>query len=260
MPKTPATIDIKLGGKSDTDPSVYFGEFRSLCKAVAECLRRSEMIVTGTKGAIRYRIAKLSTGSAEITLEAVRTAKARGRDKRSQVVGFFRRTTAAIQAGKKVDNRLGIDDLRAFRKLAPRRRDVTINHTTLTSAFEQNVDRLLNDTIPTDGFVTGRLEKLNIHERNEFVIYPPIPGYSITCRFGNDLLDQVREAIKRTVTVAGIMHYAPDSPYPRLVIARSMEIHPGDDRLPTLCELRGAGAGCTGDMTAVEFVRSLRDE
>ena len=54
------------------------------------------------------------------------------------------------------------------------------------------------------------MEKINVHERNEFVIFPPITGYSVVCRFEHQLLDKVRDAIESTVTVSGKMHYAPD--------------------------------------------------
>lgn len=257
-------IDLELVGKDD-DHIVYFADFRAFCAAVSECLHRSEAIVTGAKGHVAYRVAKLAIGSTKMTLEAVRTERSRGgRDRRTQVVGFFKRTVTAIQAGKKVDSRLGIEDLQAFKKLSRplhgRTKTVRIDKTTLTPAFEANAERILNDTVPTDGFVSGRLERLNVHEKNEFVLFPPIQGYSIVCRFGDPLLGQVREAIKRTVTVAGKMHYPPDSPFPRLVDVRTMEIHPTDDQLPTLKELRGIGVGCTGDLTAVDFVRKLRDE
>jgi hypothetical protein len=263
MAVAPPNIELELVGK-DHDALVNFSDFRVFCAAVSECLRRSEVIVTGTNGQVTYRVKKLAIGSAKMTLEAVRTAKARGRDRRAQVVGFFNRTVNSIQDGKRVDTRLGVDDVQAFKKLAlplrHRTKAVRIDGTTLTPAFEANADRILNDTVPTDGSVTGRLEKINVHERNEFVLFPPIDGYSIVCRFPDGLLDKVREAIKRNVTVAGTMHYAPDSPFPSLVYVRRMDIQPNDDVLPTLTELRGAGAGCTGNMTAVEYVRSLRDE
>lgn len=263
MPESPKQIELELVGQ-DQDKIVYFADFRTFCAAVAECLYRSEAIVTGNKGQVAYRVAKLSLGSAKMTLEAVRTGRARGRDKRTQVIGFFRKTVTAIQGGRKIDSRLGVEDVQAFKKLAkPLKRHsktVRIDGTTLTPAFEANADRILNDTVPTDGFVTGRLEKINVHERNEFVLFPPIQGYSIACRFGEGLLGQVRDAIKQTVTVNGKMHYAPDSPFPRLVDVRTMEIHPSDGQLPTLSELRGIGVGCTGDLTAVEYVRNLRDE
>ncbi|MBC8350382.1 MAG: hypothetical protein H8E66_00240 [Planctomycetes bacterium] len=262
MPTAPQ-IELELKG-SDDDELVYFTDFRAFCAAVAECLKRSESIVTGSKGKFAYRVAKMELGSAKMTLEAVRTERARGRDKRAQVVRFFGRTVTAIQGGKKVDNRLGIEDVKAFKKLANplhrRSKSVRIGDTTITSAFESNADRILNDTFPTDGFVSGRLDRLNVHDRNEFVLFPPIHGYSIVCRFGDGMLDAVREAIKHTVTVSGTLHYTADSPFPRLVNVRTMEIHPSDDELPSLSDLRGSCAGCTGDMTAVDFVRQLRND
>jgi hypothetical protein len=112
----------------------------------------------------------------------------------------------------------------------------------------------------TAGRVSGTLERVDVHETHEFVLFPPIEGVSISCQFGPELLDDVRRAIKRHVTVSGFMDYLPGSPFPRYVRVTSIEIHPSDEELPGLADLRGMARGCTDGMTAVEFVRSIRDE
>lgn len=82
----------------------------------------------------------------------------------------------------------------------------------------------------------------------------------ITCRFSEGMLPQVREALKRNVTVRGSMHYDDDHPFPKLVQVTSLEVHPCDDELPSLAALRGLAPGSTGDLSAVDFVRSLRHD
>ncbi|HVA47032.1 MAG TPA: hypothetical protein VNH11_11755 [Pirellulales bacterium] len=67
-------------------------------------------------------------------------------------------------------------------------------------------------------------------------------------------------AIKRNVTVRGPVYYFADQPFPKLVYVRELEIHPCDDELPSLGGLRGLAPGSTGDLSAVDFVRSLRHD
>jgi len=39
-----------------------------------------------------------------------------------------------------------------------------------------------------------------------------------------------------------------------------LEIHPRDDKLPLLGSLRGLAPGSSGELSAVDFVRSLRHD
>jgi hypothetical protein len=89
------------------------------------------------------------------------------------------------------------------------------------------------------GAVKGRLERLNLHDHNEFTLYPPIPGYSITCEFPEELFDKVHLAIRRSVTVYGKLTFKQKGPYPERVVVHSLEIHPVDSELPSLQSLRG---------------------
>ncbi len=129
----------------------------------------------------------------------------------------------------------------------------------LTSRFIANVDELIGTTIPSEGTVKGRLERLNVHNRFEFVIYPPIPGYSVRCVFQDDLYEQIHRAIRTNVTVSGTLHYRPGTPFPDWVQVKSVEVHPPDEQLPKLADLRGSWKGCLGERNAIQFIQANRD-
>src|SRR5260370_42563342 len=84
------------------------------------------------------------------------------------------------------------------------------------------------------GTVKGRLERLNLHNRNEFVIYPPVPGVQVTCLFPEELFSQVQAAIKQNITVSGRLVFRPGSAFPERVHVRRIEIHPAAEKLPQL--------------------------
>lgn len=255
-------VTVKLLGSDDAEGAVFLSDFRHFCDGLEACLKRAEKLATGKTGRLAYRITELATGSAQITLEAVRRGK--GRDVRRPVLRLFRKTVTAIQRGKRLDPLVGPDDVALFKQLASplngQTKALFIDEAEITPQFTANADAVLRAALEQDGSVTGMLEKINVHERCQFVLYPPIPGHAITCVFPAAMLPQVREAIKRNVTVRGSMDYYAAQPFPRLVRVTSLEIHPCDDKLPLLADLRGMAPGCTGGLSAVDFVRSLHDD
>ena len=255
------TLTIKLVGSEDDNGLVRLDDFTGVCRALSKCLRRVDDVVRPEGSRLRYRIVAMQAASAAITLEAIRPST--GRDERGAVVGLFRDTATRLQAGKTPDGRFTFDDLEAFRELVlpldRHAKEVWVDGSKLTSDYVANIDRILGSAIPSHGQVTGRLERLNVHDRYEFVLFPAA-GTRIVCAFDQSIFEQVRMGVKRTVTVSGILYFQPDKPLPDRVRVEKMEIHPADEELPRLSDLKGIARRCTGKMTSVEFVRAIRDE
>jgi len=235
-------------------------EFTGFCRALSKCLRRIDGIVGSDNDRLFYRVVGMKTASASVTLEAAHSAT--GDIDGEKVFGLFRDTAARLQAGKTPDNRLAFDDIQAFRELlSPLGRhtsQIWVDGIRLTAKYVTTIDRILGSAIPSEGEVTGCLERLNLHGRSEFVLFP-VAGHKIACTFHKSLLEAVRKGIKRTVTVSGTLYFQPDKPLPERVRVKRMEIHPPDNSLPRLRDLKGLSRRCTGKMTSVEFVRAIRD-
>jgi hypothetical protein len=248
-----------MEGSDKDGGAVLFKDFRQFLDNVAVCLRRVQRR-TGS-GRIRYRIADLKSGSAVVKLEAVSPAKSPTAAR--EVYDTFSRTVSALAKGTRPDPRLRPDDLKPFRKLAEPvlkgEKKIVVAGTTLTTRYVAHIDDILGGWIPSKGTVKGRVEQLNVHERHEFTLFPPIEGYSIRCVFPEPLLETVRKSIKRNVTVYGALSFRKDNPYPARVRVNFIEIHPPDDELPTLASLKGMMPGATDGKTPVEFVKALRD-
>jgi hypothetical protein len=258
---TRLAISARLVGADEDGGHVQYADFLRFCNAMNDCLKRAESIVTGGQGArIHYRIVSLRDSSAGIELEAIRSKK--GTDYRGAVRSLFLSTVVALQTGGSVDHRLTPDTLERFRELykAPQKtKEIWIGGKKITTRYLANIEELLKPSFESEGSVTGILERLNVHDKNEFSLFPPLWS-AVTCVFPEKLFEQVREAIKRNVTVFGKLMYPPDRPYPMKVHVERMEVHPPDDKLPTLRELRGIFKGCLEGKTATEFVRAIRDE
>lgn len=254
------SLTFKLEGKEKDAGAVLFSDFRQFLDDVAECLERIARRVADQK--VRHRIADLKAASATVRLEALSPngdqAAARA------VYDTFSRTVIALESSGNVDQRLKADDLKSFRKLAEPvlrgEQRVEIAGTKLTTRFVANIDVMLGKAVRSKGTVKGRLEKLNVHKRSEFTLYPPIGKHSITCVFPEALFETVQRAIKQSVTVSGLLTFRGDSPYPERVRVDSIDIHPPDEALPTLSSLRGLLPSATSGKSSVEFVEALRDE
>lgn len=256
-------ITFKLVGSDDDRGHVAFAEFVKFCESVERCLRRSEAIVTGDeRSEIVYRVADLKCASATIVLEATRPDK--GSDSRKEVLGFFRNAVSGIEEGN-IDPRINIDDLHAFREIAsPLHKagaaKVVIGRLRLSEAYKQNIDKLLSSGIATQGCLTGKVEKVNLHNRNEFVLYPVAGSQSVTCVFSEELWEQVKSSLRGTASVIGTLFYREGSTHPHRAHVTGIEIHPSDDKLPTLHDVAALGRWGTDGLSSVDFVRSLRDE
>jgi hypothetical protein len=257
---TDPTIDARLVGADEDGGHVQYDDFLRFCDVMSACLKRAESAVTGQTARIHYRIVSLRDSSAGIGLEAIRPKK--GADYRTEVLNLFKKTITTLQTEGKIDPRLTPEALEDFRKLykAPRKtKEIWIIGKQITSRYLANIDEILKPALASEGSVTGILERLNVHNKNEFVLFPPLWG-AVTCVFQDKMFEQVRAAIKRNVTVFGTLMYPPDKPYPTKVQVKSLEVHPPDDELPTLRELRGSFRGCLEGKTATDFVRAIRDD
>jgi len=254
-------LTIKLAGLPQVKGRVDIEDFAFFCQAVAKCLKRAERIVTGADARIHYLISDLECASARLKMQAVRPTKGRPDDRR-QVLAFFNTAVKSIQKGNP-DSRLGPKDIEAFTELAvPVRRGLkaSIGSTRITDSFVSTVDAITASEAIADGSVTGILDKLDLHNKTEIVIFPAAGAAQVVCEFAEELLAQIKDGLKRTVTVRGTLHYRPGKPFPYRVDAKSMHIHPRDIDLPTLHDVRAFGEWDTGGLSAIEFVRTIRNE
>ncbi len=253
-------LTIKLVGPDQIDGFVDLAEFARFCDSVARCLKRSESILSGEPGGLRYVVKDLECASAKVTIQARRNGS---KNDPRKVLTFFKRTVDTIQRNGKVDRRITKADLDVFKDLSDpvkHSKRVMVGRTRITESFASAIEEQLEDDIRSEGFVSGRLDRVNVHTRNEMALYPLGESQHIRCFFPDDLLDPVRSAIKRHVTVNGTLSYRPGEPLPYRVNVDGMEIHPEDNELPTPQEIRALGVWSTDGLTAVEFVRAIRDE
>jgi hypothetical protein len=260
-------LRARLVGTNEQFGKVRVDDFSSLLNSVLKCLRRSESILSGSPPQLRYCVSDLKASSAEISIA--------GADQQycgvdvNDVTAFVATTVKSIQDGAGIDDRIGHSDLETFRELAKAILRGSASELwlgngrlySITSQFVANIDKLLDTTPRSYGCVTGVLERLNLHDKREFSLYPAVGGVSILCTFPEEIWAHVHDGTRRTVTVFGEQFFDPGKSHPTRVRVERIDIHPDEDELPGKDELFGIlSPDAMNGMSSVDFVNSLRDE
>jgi len=130
----------------------------------------------------------------------------------------------------------------------------------LDKEFEENISRLVQEENHSYGAFEGMLEAVNIHGgRRRFWLYPKLGPQRVRCDFLPGTSEQLREALGRHVRVVGLKYFRPFSPFPFRISVKEFEVIDNDEAV-SLHQLGGVAPNATGEMTAVEFVRKIRNE
>lgn len=233
-------IDIKLIGAKPDCGLARLDDFVSITSSLQKCLREIERCITGNKPLGEYRVTDLACKSASVSVEPIQD---RLFSAWLEVPELFLDTVNRLQGGNDVDKRLDDDALTTLRMLfSPNKRhgaSVLIGATRITEQFVKTIDRLVEPAYTELGSLSGRLDSLDAHDSLCFAIYPVIGNAKVRCEVQEDMFENVRAALKKMVTVYGVLKYAKDAAFPKTIEVNEIEVHPDASELPSLPDLFG---------------------
>lgn len=221
-------IIIRLIG-SDTDGDVRLLDFTEELEAFSEALRQTERLLSGRdKPSIYYKIVDLRHGSpATVVIEAVRGRNAPVSP--SKVMHTFVRDLRLLRK-KKTPAKVDLPMLEAYRDLAlPLQRHMRVVEVVeipeqrvilIDSLFTQHVEEVIGPDLVSYGSISGRLERVNLHNALRFEIYPPVGPRRVKCEFRSDQKKRVKDALDNYVTVSGRLRYKKWDKYPHAIDVR----------------------------------------
>jgi hypothetical protein len=163
-------------------------------------------------------------------------------ESQSEVIALLENTVRNLERGKPLDSRLNCHDLKNFKRLTrtykSKVRSIQFGRFQLTDQYTMNITKLMTQPTIAEGEVTGTLERVDVHERSAFTLFPNI-GSPVLCEFKEELLSEVKAAVKRNVTVYGRLMYYLGSDFPGKAQVHRIDLLPDDDELPSLDDLRG---------------------
>lgn len=262
-------IIIQLEGSTEDHGHLRLNELIKQLEIVASALKHTEQTVTGKDGRqVYYRVVDLSHNSpVTCVLEAVSIKKEGRTDVATRVVTNFLRNLRQINTKGRVPSRVDTFALESYRELGSLL-DKNISGVKISNAsvdiridksFNERVEKIIGPDEISNGSLTGNLEWINLHNANNFNIYPVIGAKKVKCHFPRELKETVISAIDKYVRVYGEMRYKSRDSFPYAMNIQDLEILPSEDELPTLFDLRGIAPQATGSLSSQDFINSIRD-
>lgn len=260
-------LEFKLEGSRDDGGTVRVNEFVDFLSSINTCLRKIEVSMSEKrKHSTFYRITNLKIGSAVIGIEAVPYKE--DEDYSVSILDRFTEGVTSVQENilpEWVDEELLEDFKKLTKPLSKHVTSIEVKRNgqkfEITKQLEVNIEKVLKEYFYTSkGTITGHLDSLNVHNKIQFHIYPPIGRIRIKCNFQEDLLPKIRDGIKRYVGVNGTMHFKEGETFPIEIDVEDIEIYPPEGDVPLLDSICGMAPEITGDLDPIVFVKNLRDE
>lgn len=256
-------LEFRLEGDPRKEGLVLAQDFVAFLGNVLDTLRQLE-VERGRKPSIGYRIVELEIGSAVVALEP----EAEDASDAPGILSDFLEGFAAVRDRTLHTKRFAPATQKAFRSLTKSLRE---SHLRLISVRSDSVDLELRQNdgpalsalaapdVHAMGELSGYIDAINVHSEPVFFLYPEIGPSRVRCAFDRILLDEVRAALKRFVTVRGMIEYPEGSPFASRITVEHVDVHPRDADLVPLESLFGSVPGLTGGLDAVTYVRRQRD-
>ena len=129
----------------------------------------------------------------------------------------------------------------------------------LTEKSLEEVETVLKCTFyRTHTTLMGRVQKIDLHGRQSFVIYDTLTDHPVTCFFKDELYRKVIKALKERVSVTGSVKYNRNSETASSMRVESIEIMQRGKNPPRFKD--GEAIDITGGIDSVEYIRRMRDE
>ena len=254
-------ITVSVEGKT---PDLLAQPFLDAMNRSLEILRDLDADIAMRRSpTLRWAIEHMHIGSpAVMILRAIPPAN--GKDVSQDVANRYVDGLALLEQGEQLPASFSEDALNAAKRLADltRGNECTVIIRTgrrsvqVSQRISVNVDEMVKRSYVSDGSVEGVLEMATLHEHTYFRVYDAIQGWGVPCYFRQDIVDEVRNAFGRRVSITGRLRSD------RLGKPESMQVSSiqmlGIEPLPTVGDVRGIAKGMTGGLKAEEYLRSVR--
>ncbi len=109
------------------------------------------------------------------------------------------------------------------------------------------------------GSVKGILKAVPLRGRSEFRLCPPV-GNPVRCSVPRRLREKVQSHLGSNVSAWGECRYLRGMVNPVRIKVWDMDVHPPDEELPSLIEMKGMLKEILSGRSSEEIIRGLRDD
>lgn len=117
---------------------------------------------------------------------------------------------------------------------------MSVGRSDITKRTVANVEAILaEDEYEALGTVEGRLEAVNVHNRNYFNVYEDLTGRRVECQFGSDIpAEEIGAAIGQRVSVYGTLVSRETGRVVRVKV-EEIDVFPSSEHLPSIDDIEG---------------------
>jgi hypothetical protein len=260
---TSPTLEFRLESSPAEEGLVLAQDFVAFLSKALEALKKLQH-ERDAEATIQYRIVELEIGSAVVALRP----EGQGVSEAPAIFGEFLEAFAAVRDNTLHTKRFSPATQKAFRALV---KPLRKSHLRLISVRSDSTEYQLREGEPLDlravgapdthamGRISGFIDAINVHKEPVFFLYPEIGPTRLRCVFDRTKLDEVRAALKKFVTVNGMIEYGGGGVFPTRVTVETLRRHPDAKDLPPLSSFFGVLPDLTGGVSSVQYVRQRRD-
>jgi hypothetical protein len=264
-----ASITVELEGDQAAGGDLQLGQFIEELTAIRNALRQTERtVLLREENTVRYRVTNLTHSSpAKVTITvSSRDPVYAAIPKR--ITRRFASSLALVRRGHRYAERLDLRTLETFKAIASPATKHKIRVTVMTDekravqldqVFERSVVRLIAGDERERDELVGRIERVDIHNKNSFDIYPVVGPERVRCSAPKRLQSDILASVGSYVSVEGIALYRKDARFPYAMRVENLHRRKPDSELPSMTSLHGIAPKATGGLSSEEFVRKLRD-
>ncbi len=265
-----SSITVELEGDAAAGGDLQLGQFIEELTAVRNALRQTERnVLRRDESTVRYRVTNLSHSSPARVTITMSSREPVYRDVPRRISRRFRWALNTVRRDHRYAERLDLRTLETFKAIAApavkhnirvlvsTEREQNIN---LDRAFDTRLTRLIAGDEREKDEIVGKVDRVDIHNKNTFDIYPVVGPKRVRCNAPKRLLDQVVASVGKYVSVEGVALYRKDAPFPYALKVEAIHPRRPDRELPTMQSLHGTMPNATDGLSAEDFVRKFRND
>jgi hypothetical protein len=264
-----AFITVELEGDEATDGDLQLGQFIEELSAIRNALRQTErLVLRREENAVRYRVTGLSHSSPSKVTIGISSREPAYVNVPKRISRRFTYSLRVVRRNHRYAERIDMKTLETLKAIASpaAKHGIRVNVSAerdrvihIDREFDFQVTRLIAGDERERDELVGRVERVDIHNKNMFDIYPLIGPERVRCNAPKRMQEKIVAAIGKTVLVEGWALYRKDSPFPYAMRVEDIHLRAPDNELPTMQSVHGIAPDATDGVRAEDFVRKLRN-
>jgi hypothetical protein len=261
-------VKIQIEGLAEEGGEVRLIDFIDELQALKNALKVTERHIVQESNAINYRVIDLSHSSPSTVTVGITARNQVYQSAPRRISKRLTTTLSMVRRAHRYASLLDQNTLDAFQELTtPTKKHISRvvvtgernQKVSIDRVFDRNLQVLAEPVERERDEISGRLERLNIHNTHQVDIYPLIGPPRVKCVANEDLHDDIVNNAGKWVTVDGWAIYRRGFPYPVEMKVKSIFPRESPLSLPSIIGILREVSAKPDEESAEDRIRMMRD-